>query len=165
MIDNYISHYGKRLYGLCMHLCSNPAEADDLYQDTWMKVIENISKFDQSKDFEPWLTKICVNTFRNKLRRLARSPFWNHFANFEAKDQAMNAVPVTEINEYSALHEAIRYLPDKLRVTTILFYFEDMGLASTAQVLDIPLGTVKSRLSKSKALLREALQNETDIQL
>ena len=77
MIDHYIDQYGKRLYGLCTTLCANSAEADDLYQDTWLKVVEHISKYDPAKEFEPWLTRICVNLYRNMLRRLARSPIWD----------------------------------------------------------------------------------------
>ena len=75
VIDQYIHQYGKRLYGLCLTLCANTMEADDLYQDTWLQVVKNISRYDASRDFEPWLTKICVNLYRNALRRLAKSPF------------------------------------------------------------------------------------------
>ena len=74
MIDQYICQYGRRLYGLCLTLCADRAEADDLYQDTWLQVVKNISRYDASRDFEPWLTKICVNLYRNALRRLAKSP-------------------------------------------------------------------------------------------
>ncbi|MCL2281571.1 MAG: sigma-70 family RNA polymerase sigma factor [Dehalococcoidia bacterium] len=163
-IDNYISQYGKRLYGLCMHLSADSNEADDLYQDTWMKVLDNISKYDTSKEFEPWLTRICVNTHRNVLRRMTRSPFWNKFSSSDEKDLLINAAPTPVQNDYGVLHEAIKNLPEKLRITTVLFYFEDMDTASTAQALDIPLGTVKSRLSKAKKLLREVLKYETDLQ-
>jgi len=77
LIDGYINQYGRRLYGLCLALCANPAEAGDLYQDTWLKVVEHISGYDPSKEFEPWLTRICVNLYRNTRRRLARSPIWD----------------------------------------------------------------------------------------
>ena len=74
MIDSYIRQYGRRLFGLCMILCGDSFEAEDLYQETWLKVVKNISRYDPAKEFEPWLTKICVNTYRNTLRRIARSP-------------------------------------------------------------------------------------------
>ena len=53
MIDQYIHQYGKRLYGLCLTLCANTLEADDLYQDTWLQVVKNFSRYDTSQDFEP----------------------------------------------------------------------------------------------------------------
>lgn len=163
MIDQYINQYGKRLYGLCLTLCANSTEADDLYQDTWIKVIKNISQYDITKEFEPWLTQICINIYRNTLRRIVRSPIFNGFSSNEEKEAVIESVSSVQPEDYSALHEAIDGLPEKLRVTIILFYFRDMDLTSTAQLLGIPVGTVKSRLSKSKKLLKEALKFETDI--
>ena len=83
MIDQYIHQYGKRLYGLCLTLCASTMEADDLYQDTWLQVVKYISRYDASRDFEPWLTKICVNLYRNALRRLSKSPFLHFRTNEE----------------------------------------------------------------------------------
>lgn len=65
MIDQYIQQYGRRLYGLCRSLCSSPYDADDLYQETWLRVVKHISQYDPSREFEPWLTRICVNTYRS----------------------------------------------------------------------------------------------------
>lgn len=153
MIDNYITQYGKRMYGLCITLCANTVEADDLYQDTWLKVIENFSKYDSNREFEPWLTKICVNTYRNAIRRITKSPIWDRFLSNEQKDSIINSIAAPMPGDYSSLHEAINRLPEKLRITIILFYFRDMDIKSTAQVLNIPVGTVKSRLNKSKKML------------
>lgn len=167
MIDYYIKVYGKRLYGLCITLCATSFEADDLYQETWIKVVKNIEKYDTEKEFEPWLTMICVNTYRNLLRRVAKSPIFNHFASNEEKDAVFDSVVAEtkeEEKDYSALYKAIDHLPEKLRTTVILFYFRDMDIITTAQVLGIPEGTVKSRLNKSRKLLKEALSDETDLQ-
>ena len=98
-MDQYINRYGKRLYGLCMTLCADRHEADDLYQDTWVKVIRSIDQFDRSKDFEPWLTRLCINTYRDKLRRLSRNPFLN-FSSNEAKDAVFATVPAPERKDY-----------------------------------------------------------------
>ena len=74
VIDPYIERYGERLYGLCRALCASRADADDLYQETWLKVIRYYDRYDPSREFEPWLTRICVNTYRSTLRRMIRSP-------------------------------------------------------------------------------------------
>ena len=76
----------------------------------------------------------------------------------------METVIVAPKKDYSDLHDAINRLPEKLRVTIILFYFKDMDLKSTADLLSIPAGTVKSRLNKAKKLLKEALKHEYDLQ-
>lgn len=162
MIDHYIQQYGRRLYGLCCSLCSNSFDADDLYQETWLKVVKHISKYDPSREFEPWITRICVNTYRSTLRRLAKSPLLN-FSNGEEKDRLLVAIPAPEKADYAPLYEAVSKLPEKLRLTVILFYFRGEDLASTAQILNIPVGTAKSRLNKARKLLKEVLADETDL--
>ena len=163
MIDQYIRQYGKRLYGLCLSLCANTFEADDLYQDTWLRVVKSISQFDASREFEPWLTKVCINTYRNTLRRIARSPLLNFRTN-EEKDALLQSVPAQVNPDYEPLYEAIDGLPEKLRLAVILYYFEEMDVSATAKVMGIPEGTVKSRLSKARKLLKEVLGRESDLQ-
>ena len=162
MIDQYIRLHGKRLYGLCLRLCANRIEADDLYQDTWLKAVQNIERYDVNQAFEPWLTKICVNTYRNTLRRIARSPFLNFYSSDE-KDNRVQSVPAPEEPDYEPLYKAIDRLPEKMRMTVVLFYFQDMDLKAAARSLGIPEGTVKSRLNKARKLLKEALGRETDL--
>ena len=162
-MDQYIRKYGKRLYGLCMTLCADKHEADDLYQDTWVKVLKRFDTYDPSRDFEPWLTRLCVNTYRDRLRRLSRSPFLN-FSSNETKEAFLLTATAPEKEDYSDLYAAIDQLPEKLRLTIILFYFEDMDIEKTAQTLGIPTGTVKSRLHKARIQLKEVLGRETDLQ-
>ena len=162
VLDSLIQQYGKRLYGLCLALCADPNLADDLYQDTWLRALQHFSQYDPSRPFEPWLTRICVNRYRSVLRRLARSPVLG-FGDSEAKERLLQSVPAPEQPDYSALHEAINALPEKLRLTVILFYFQDMDLNDTARALNIPPGTVKSRLHKARQLLKEVLTDEADI--
>ena len=161
-MDQYIRKYGKRLYGLCMTLCADKHEADDLYQDTWVKVLKRFDTYDPSRDFEPWLTRLCVNTYRDRLRRLSRSPFLN-FSSNETKEAFLLTATAPEKEDYSDLYAAIDQLPEKLRLTIILFYFQDMDIEKTAQTLGIPMGTVKSRLHKARIQLKEVLGRETDL--
>ncbi len=157
MIDQYIRQYGRRLYGLCLYLCTSPADADDLYQETWLKVLQNLEKYDSEKEFEPWLTKICVNTWRNVLRKLRRSPIFDHFSSGEEKERLLASVPDREQKDYSDLYRAVRELPEKLRAAVVLYYFEDMDIRATAEILGIPEGTVKSRLNRAKKQLKGVL--------
>ena len=131
-----------------------------LYSET--ELIGNDDNADPAREFEPWLTKICVNTYRNTLRRIARSPVLN-FRDTREKDTMMQSVPAPEKKDYEPLYEAVRNLPEKMRLTVVLFYFEDMDIRSAAEVLGVPPGTVKSRLSKARKLLKEVLGDETDL--
>lgn len=163
-MDNYIRTYGRRLYGLCRTLCPNPDDADDLYQETWLKAMENISRYDKAREFEPWITKICVNSYRNILRRLKRSPIFNGFHSTADKELFLKNVRSEPPEDYSDLHAAIERLPDPLRITIILFYFRDMDIKSVSEVLAIPPGTVKSRLNRAKKRLKEGLIDDAAIQ-
>ena len=69
VFDRYIALYGKRLYGLCVNLCGGAFDPDDLYQETWLKALGKIHRYDESKPFEPWITAICVNIYRDMLRK------------------------------------------------------------------------------------------------
>ena len=162
MIDPYIKQYGRRLFGLCLSLCANVQEAEDLYQDTWLKVLQNITKYDPNQPFEPWLTQICVNLYRNRLRRFRRSPFL-HFTSGEARDAVLSRIAAPERPDYTDLYRAIDSLPEKQRLAVILFYFRDMDIAAAAAVLKVPEGTVKSRLSQARKRLKEVLQSGTDL--
>lgn len=163
MMDAYIRQYGKRIYGLCITLCASRCDAEDLYQETWLKALVAIDRYDPVRDFEPWITKICVNTYRNFLRHRKRSPVFDRFSGNTEKDALLNGIPAIS-PDYLPLYQAIDDLPEKLRLTVILFYFRDMDIASAAKILGIPPGTVKSRLSKARKLLKEALTDETDLQ-
>lgn len=162
-MDRYIQAHGRRLFGLCLTLCAHRQDAEDLYQDTWLKALAAFDQYDPSRPFEPWLTRICVNTYRNTLRRLARSPIFTGFRTTQEKEAVLTAVPAPEGPDYTPLYQAIEGLPEKLRVTVILYYFEDMDVNTTAQVLDIPPGTVKSRLNKARTKLKEVLGDEPDL--
>lgn len=162
LLDPYIQQYGRRLYGLCRTLCANPFDADDLYQETWLKAFRHFSQYDPARPFEPWLTQICVNTYRSVLRRAFRSPILP-FRTTQEQDEALQSVPAPEAADYSDLHRAVDALPEKLRLTVILFYFRDMDITSTAAVLGIPPGTVKSRLNKARNKLKEVLEHESDL--
>ena len=65
-----IKVYGPRLFGLCMTLCRNQHDAWDLYQETWLRAYERQNQYDSSRTYEGWITAICVNRYRDYLRRL-----------------------------------------------------------------------------------------------
>ena len=159
-LDFYIQQYGRRLYGLCLTLCGSVHDAEDLYQETWLRALAHLEQYDPERPFEPWLTKICVNFYRSGLRRLARSPIFDGFSTDEEKDALFASLPAPEESDHADLRAAVDALPERLRLTVILYYFQDLDIASAAEILKVPPGTVKSRLNKARKLLKEALQND-----
>ena len=103
LINEYISLYGKRLYGLCVKLCGNTVDADDLYQETWLKAYQKILQYDTVRSFEGWITGICVNPYRDLLRKQKRSPVYNQFSSTEEKDLLLENVAADAKDDFSDL--------------------------------------------------------------
>ncbi len=164
LIDQYIEKHGKRLYGLCRTLLyTDTSEADDLYQETWLKVCAKFEHYDRSSAFEGWLTTICVNTYRDILRRKKRSPIFDKFISQESKDAVMENVAGVIKPDLRNIQSAVQQLPEKLRMTIILYYFQGLDIHQTASALRVPSGTIKSRLSKAKQMLKEMIQDEIEL--
>ncbi len=161
MLDEWIKTHGPRLWGLCLKLCRDRSRAEELYQDTWLKVLEKQDRYDPGQPFEPWLTRICVNLYRSRLRRWALEP-QTEFESDEQLTEFLQGIPDKPQNEYRDLYDAVNTLPEKLRLTVILYYFRDMDVPETAKVLKVPAGTVKSRLSRARNQLKEVLGDEAD---
>ena len=167
LISILIDRYQTPLYTLCRKLTSNRDDADDLFQDTWVKVMKYIGQCNPERKFSTWLYTICVNRYRDRYRKRKR---WlsrvKEYASTETKYEEMDRVgadepsPVDEViseETRSAVRGALDRLDDKLRIPMLLFYFREMRLAEVAEVLDIPDGTLKNRLflgrNKLKAIL------------
>ena len=75
-------------------------------------MVRHISKYDSTRDFEPWLARICVNTYRSTLRRLAKSPLLD-FSSEEEKARLLDSIPAREEKDYTSLYKAVDRLPEK----------------------------------------------------
>ncbi|MCL2298608.1 MAG: sigma-70 family RNA polymerase sigma factor [Firmicutes bacterium] len=160
MFDDYISSHGRRLFGLCQKLCANREDAEDLYQETWIKAYRFFGRYDGEKDFEAWLTSICVNTYRDLLRRQKWKSLFVQFGTNEEKDFALSAIAASEEPDFAEVREAVNGLPDKYRIVTVLYYFNGLDVAKTSEILKIPAGTVKYQLHEARKLLRGRLEND-----
>lgn len=163
VLDDYIEKHGRRLYGLCRTLCQNPDDADDLYQETWLKAHKKFDHYNPEYEFEGWLTRICVNTYKDQLRKKKLSLIFDLFDSQKAKDAVLENAATEEKEDFSDLHAAVKRLPEKLRLTVVLYYFRELDVRQTATILSIPAGTVKSRLSKARILLKEMINDEIEL--
>jgi RNA polymerase sigma-70 factor, ECF subfamily len=128
-------------------------EADDVLQDVFLKVHGSLHTYDASKGaITTWLYRITVNQCLNRKRgwRVITVSLGDHL-----RSRALH-VPSGEgrIDEEQAMIEALGMLSEKLRAVVVLRYYADLPLSDIADMLDIPLGTVKSRLNKALDVLR-----------
>ena len=158
-MDQYIQRYGRRLFGLCLKLCGSRPDAEDLYQTTWLKALTREEKLEAAADVERWLARVCVNAFRDRLRWERIRP-QTAFATNEEKDRALCSVAAPEREPFYEVRQAVDELPQRLRLAVILYYYQGMDVKGAAQVLGLPEGTVKSRLSRARVQLKERLKDE-----
>jgi RNA polymerase sigma-70 factor (ECF subfamily) len=163
-----LARYQNRLYRYLLRWVREPATAEDLFQQTWMRVIENIHRFHPSRNFDAWLFAVSRNIVIDYLRR--RRP-----ASLE--EPVGDDLPLSErlsANTPGALEQVLRServelvqkvlesQPPVYREILSLRFEEEMKLEEIAEVLSIPLGTVKSRLTRALERLRTAF---TQLQL
>lgn len=156
LLERYVAVYSDELTRLCICLCRNTSDAEDLFQDTWCKAFRNFDKYDVSKPFDKWLYAICVNTYKNNVKLWYNSRRMC-FSSDEEQEFFINSIPddsVHSSDEYVELHKIICSLPKNQRIVIILKYFRDFTIEDIAQMLSIPEGTVKSRLHSAKATIR-----------
>ena len=158
MREEWIPLYGKRLYGLCVRLCGSQNDADDLYQETWLRVCCHEDRYDASLPPEHWLNAICVNAWRDMCRRDKWRMRLAVFADSEQKDKALEDVPAEQHDSENAeLWDAIRRLPPKYTAVIVLHYFRGYGVRELSRILKVPEGTVKYRLFRARELLKGEL--------
>jgi len=155
----YYDLYNRNLSRLCSKLCGNRQDAEDLFQDTWVKTIKNIDRYDNKQEFDKWLFSVCCNNYKNMLRSKSRRPNLYDFTSNSEKDSFLNNMPNdTKLQEeYIDLHNIINKLNSKLRIIIILFYFDNLSIKNIAEILHIPSGTVKNRLFKARNIIRERM--------
>ncbi|MGN0605092.1 MAG: RNA polymerase sigma factor [Oscillospiraceae bacterium] len=153
--NRYVEQYQTALSRLCCNLCGNYHDADDLFQETWLRAIRSYEQYDKSKNFGKWLFSICINTYKNNCARAYNKRIVN-FSTSDEKDIFLSSVPdkSTQNEEYKELIRIIRELPEKYKIVLALRYFNDYSEKDVSEILKIPVGTVKSRLNKAKTLIK-----------
>jgi RNA polymerase sigma-70 factor (ECF subfamily) len=152
-----IRRYSDELFGFLCRFVGNAAAADDVIQEAFVQVHLAAESFDQSRAFRPWLYTIAANKARDHLRSRARRHEYSLDAAGTDESGTTGAQTIdsgeaslsdeAERDEQSAAVRAVvDEMPDHLRLILVLGYFQQLPYAQIADVLEIPVGTVKSRL-------------------
>lgn len=124
--------------------------------------MRHYKRYDKTKPFDKWLFSICVNTYKNVLNSAYRRLQY-YFSSSEESDTFFNSIPEidnTNRDDYYELHSAIKNLSKKKRTVIVLYFFKDYSISDIAEILNVPEGTVKSRLSAAKSDIRRMMTNE-----
>jgi RNA polymerase sigma-70 factor (ECF subfamily) len=146
------------VYRYAARLCGCPVEAEDLTQQTFLIAQERLRQLRAAERARSWLLAIVRNLFLKG----RRGPRLASVADMDIDMAAAASAASAEAIDGEALHVALRQLPDEFRVVLLMFYFEELSYRQIAEQLDVPLGTVMSRLSRAKCHLRTLLARSLD---
>ena len=152
------------LYGTALRLTRRTQDAEDLVQDTYLKAFRAAHQFEPGTNLKAWLFTILHNTYRNTRRHDGRSPI---DVDSDAVDRAGDAAGFDDTPEQiltratldADLQAALDELPDAFRQAVWLRDVEELSYADIAGVLDVPIGTVMSRISRGRRALFQGLQS------
>ena len=140
------------IYRVAKSILNNEEDIEDAVSEAILKAYKNIQALKQEVFFKTWLIRIVINESNNLYKKRAKEIVVDkdHFKNIKVNDSYRDL----------SLYDAINSLEEELRITTILFYFEDMKYKDIAKVLNVREGTIKSRLSRAKEKLYNILKEE-----
>lgn len=161
-----MERYRGPLHGYLCRMLGSAEDADDLFQDTFLRVLRHAGRFDPKRAFKPWLYAIATNLARNAFR----SRSYRDAVPLDRPDEdgcalvaqlAGDGRPPVEAAERAESAQVVRAavdeLPEKGRAALVLFYYQGLSYEEIAEALEIPVGTVKSRIHNAMARLAKAL--------
>lgn len=151
------------LYGMALRLTRRAPDAEDLVQETYLKAFRSAHQFEPGTNLKAWLFTILHNTYRNIRRHDGRNPV---DVDSDAVERAPNEGPADQSPEQilsrrtldADLRAALDGLPEAFRQAVWLRDVEELSYAEMAKVLDVPIGTVMSRISRGRRALSDALR-------
>jgi len=164
-----VERYQDRVYSAVLNYVSDPDDAVDITQEAFVKAYSKLSSFDSASALYTWLYRIAINTAIDHLRKRKsrRTESLDDDKYTEVGYEPMSRDPsadpdrmLIKSEQQRALRKAISSLSDKLRSVAVLHDVEGLSQEEVAQILKVPIGTVKSRVSRARAELRRILDSQ-----
>ncbi|RFA13967.1 RNA polymerase subunit sigma-70 [Subtercola boreus] len=159
-----------QLYGAALRMTRNPADAQDLVQETFVKAYAAFAQFEQGTNLKAWLYRILTNTFINVYRKKQRDPYQGTTSDLEdwqlgnaesatatgTSSRSAEAEAIDHLPD-SAVKDALQSIPEDFRLAVYLADVEGFSYQEIADIMKTPVGTVMSRLHRGRRLLRGLL--------
>lgn len=156
------------LYGAALRMTRNPQDAEDLLQETYLRAYRGFARFEEGTNLRAWLYRILTNTFINAYRKRQREPVtvpvddetsdWYLYdrlgdsgAEVSAEAEVLEKIPDEDVQR------ALEELPEGFRMAVLLADVEGFSYREIADIMDVPIGTVMSRLHRGRKALQKAL--------
>jgi RNA polymerase sigma-70 factor, ECF subfamily len=167
--DRLVVRHQSRVFNLCLWVVGDHDEAADAAQDTFIRAYRHLRTFRGDSPFVGWLGRIAVNVARDAATKRKKAP--RDFSELETPegefDPPANTPSVGDTlqaqERQQAVRRALALVPEHFRVVLVLFDLQGHSYEECATILNLPMGTVKSRLSRARAALREALRDDWEL--
>jgi RNA polymerase sigma-70 factor, ECF subfamily len=169
-LDELLKPLLERAYGFALRLLRNPADAEDLVQEAALAASRGFGTFQPGTNFKAWFFRILTNCYYNRHRRLRHEgptvdldetpQLYLHIQTAELglyRDTADPAAALLGRLDGEQIAGALQALPEEYRVVSTLYFIEDLSYAAIAEIVGIPLGTVRSRLHRGRKMLQKLL--------
>jgi RNA polymerase sigma-70 factor (ECF subfamily) len=155
--DSMVTRYQDRLMNVIGRMLSSREEAEDVVQETFVRVYQHRQSFNFQHCFSTWIYTIGLNLARNELRKRRRFKFYD-ISEMEGNEKEFAVDPKLPSRMPEIIGKAVETLPFKYREAFLLRDIQELPYDEVAKVLDVPLGTVKSRVNRARLMLREVLK-------
>jgi len=158
-LDQLLRHHYDRIHAVCRGIVGATRDADDACQEALIKIVRSLPRFDGRSSFSTWSHRVAVNASLDELRKRQRRPALHVAAEHERPEAADPTAHQHAVSfpDRLALEAALEQLPDDMRVAVVLRDIADLDYSEIAATLDIPVGTVKSRISRARSALATQL--------
>lgn len=160
-IESLVQEYKDRLFRFCLSILDDPADAEDATQESLIAALKALKTYRQESSLQTWLFSIAMNVCRGQLRQRRRRARLAASAG-PAPSTGSSSNPEREMIESErsqAMWHAIQALDEKHRLTIVLRYYHELSVQEIAEVLQVPAGTVHSRLSIARNQLSAHLKH------
>jgi len=149
-------------YHVALRALNNTQDAEDIVQEAFVKVWESLTSFRHDSRFRTWLYRIVMNLCFNQLPRLRKdiNALDQDSIHLELSDTNLDMDPVLRLEGKETLtfiQQQIKYLPDQYRIMLLLRYQQGCSYAEISEILDVPLGTVKTGIFRARERLKDAV--------
>jgi RNA polymerase sigma-70 factor (ECF subfamily) len=158
-MDALLRRHYDRVHAVCRRIAGSTRDADDAAQEAMIRVVRSLDKFDGRSTFSTWVYRIATNTSLDELRKRKRRPQLRIIDDDEAPEPVddLSHRTVDAVADRLAIDQALAELPDDFRIPVVMRDVGDLDYAEIALELDIPVGTVKSRIARGRRMLVERL--------